>query len=140
MKIILGLAIAISMGTVLTGVYQMKKDDCSKRKLRKYLRRSIAAYTPVLVFALMLLVPDVVYAAGNEGITSANGLGLLAAALATGLAALGAGYAVAVVASSAIGATSEDPKIFGKTLILVGLADGIAIYGIIISILILQKV
>ncbi|MGB3365877.1 MAG: ATP synthase subunit C, partial [Acidaminobacteraceae bacterium] len=57
----------------------------------------------------------------------------------TGMATIGAGYAVGAVGSSALGAVSENPKILGKTLIFVGLAEGIAIYGLIISILILGR-
>lgn len=71
---------------------------------------------------------------------SNHDIGLLAAALATGLACIGAGIAVAMVASSAIGAISENPGLLGKTIIFAGLAEGIAIYGLIISIMILNKV
>lgn len=71
---------------------------------------------------------------------SNHDLGLLAAALATGLSCIGAGIAVAMVASSAIGAISENPKLLGKTIIFAGLAEGIAIYGLIISIMILNKI
>ena len=69
-----------------------------------------------------------------------KGLGLLAAALVTGLAGIGGGIAVAAAAPAAIGATSEDPKAFGKSLIFVALGEGIAIYGLLISIMILNKV
>lgn len=69
-----------------------------------------------------------------------NGIGLIAAAVATGLACIGAGIAVAVVASSAVGAISENPSLLGKTVIFAGLAEGIAIYGLIISIMILNKI
>ena len=65
--------------------------------------------------------------------------GFLAAALATGLSSLGAGIAVASVGSAAIGAMTEKPELLGRTLIMVGLAEGIAIYGLIISILILNQ-
>ena len=71
---------------------------------------------------------------------SNHDLGLLAAALATGLSCIGAGIAVAMVASSAIGAISENPGLLGKTIIFAGLAEGIAIYGLIISIMILNKI
>ena len=71
---------------------------------------------------------------------TSSGVGLIAAALATGLACIGAGIAVAVVASSAVGAISENPKLLGKTIIFAGLAEGIAIYGLIISIMILSKI
>lgn len=75
----------------------------------------------------------------QEG-SSNHDIGLLAAALATGLACIGAGIAVAVVASSAVGAISENPNLLGKTIIFAGLAEGIAIYGLIISIMILNKI
>lgn len=65
--------------------------------------------------------------------------GLLSAALATGLSSLGAGFAVAWVGSAAMGALAEKPELLGKLLIFVGLAEGIAIYGVIISVLILNK-
>ena len=71
---------------------------------------------------------------------SSSGLGLIAAALAKGLSAIGSGIAVAVVASSAVGAISENPSLLGKTVIFAGLAEGIAIYGLIIAIMIISKV
>lgn len=67
------------------------------------------------------------------------GLGLLAAALATGLSALGAGYAVGTVGAAAVGALTEKPELLGRLLILIGLAEGIAIYGLLISILIFNR-
>ena len=71
---------------------------------------------------------------------SSKGAGLIAAALATGIGCIGAGIAVAVVASAAVGAVSENPSLLGKTIIFAGLAEGIAIYGLIISIMILNKI
>jgi V/A-type H+/Na+-transporting ATPase subunit K len=68
------------------------------------------------------------------------GWGLIAAALSTALAAIGAGYAVARVGSAAVGALTEKPELFGRALVLVGLAEGIAIYGLIVSILILNRI
>ena len=83
---------------------------------------------------------------GNEQVAEENnenendrGIAMIAAALSTGLACLGAGIAVAMVASSAVGAISENPKLLGKTIIFAGLAEGIAIYGLIISIMILNQ-
>jgi V/A-type H+/Na+-transporting ATPase subunit K len=66
--------------------------------------------------------------------------GLVAAALSTALAAIAAGYAVGKVGSAAVGAIAEKPELFGRALVLVGLAEGIAIYGLIISILILNRI
>ena len=79
-------------------------------------------------------------AEATETKTQANGLGLLAAGLVTGLAGIGGGIAVAAGAPAAIAATSEDPKSFGKSLIFVALGESIALYGVVISILILNKV
>lgn len=63
-----------------------------------------------------------------------------ASALAVGLGSIAAGIAVAYVGAAAIGAISEKPEVTGKVLIFVGLAEGIAIYGLIIAIMILGKV
>ena len=65
--------------------------------------------------------------------------GFISAAASAGLAALGAGYAVAQVGSAALGALAEKPDLFGRVLVMVGLAEGIAIYGLIVSILILNR-
>jgi len=61
----------------------------------------------------------------------------LAAAIATGLAAIGAGIAVGIAGAAAIGAIAEKPELLGRSLIFVGLAEGIVIYGLIISFIIL---
>lgn len=71
--------------------------------------------------------------------TAAQGMGFLAAALATGMSALGAGVAVAAAAPAAIGAFSENEKNFRKSMIFVALGEGVAIYGVLISILIINK-
>jgi V/A-type H+-transporting ATPase subunit K len=63
----------------------------------------------------------------------------IAAALATGLSSLGAGFAVGRLGTAAVGALAEKPELLGRLLIFVGLAEGIAIYGVIISILILNR-
>lgn len=66
-------------------------------------------------------------------------VGLVAAALATGMSSLGAAWAVSTVGTAAVGSLAEDPESLGGMIIFVGLAEGIAIYGLIISILILGK-
>lgn len=68
-----------------------------------------------------------------------GGIAFIAAALATGLSSLGAAYAVAAVGAAAVGALAEKPELLGRLLIVVGLAEGIAIYGLIISIMILAR-
>ena len=63
--------------------------------------------------------------------------GFIAAALVAGISALGAAYAVAVVGGAAMGAVAEKPETAGRALVFVGLAEGIAIYGLIVAIMIL---
>ncbi|MDD4850038.1 MAG: ATP synthase subunit C [Gemmiger sp.] len=75
----------------------------------------------------------------NNPHNQSMGLGLLAAALVTGLAGIGGGIAVAAGAPAAIAANSENPKTFGKSLIFVALGESIALYGLVISIMILNK-
>ena len=100
------------------------------------------------VAAIMMILPIGSYVTLAEtavtttaaaGITTGAGLGFIAAALVTGLSCLGAGIAVAAAAPAAIGAFSEDPAAFGKAIIFVVLGEGIAIYGLLISILIINK-
>ena len=78
-------------------------------------------------------------AAASSGATTATGMGYHAAALVTGLSCIGGGIAVAGAASAALGAISEDQSILGKSLIFVGLAEGVALYGLIISFMILGQ-
>ncbi len=70
----------------------------------------------------------------------ASGMSYLGAALSTGIAAIGGGIAVGAGAPAAIGALTEDPKSFGKSLIFVALGEGIALYGMLVGILILVGV
>jgi V/A-type H+/Na+-transporting ATPase subunit K len=102
----------------------------------------LAAVLSVGATALLVYTPTVLAAAAAPagGIAAeAWSFGLLGAALATGLSSLGAGFAVAKVGTAAIGALAERPELFGRLLIFVGLAEGIAIYGLIVSILILNR-
>lgn len=64
----------------------------------------------------------------------------LSAAIAVAIGSIGAGIAVGYVGAAAMGALGEKPDLAGKALLFVGLAEGIAIYGLIIAIMILGKV
>ena len=74
------------------------------------------------------------------GLTIGDGIGLISAALSTGLSCIGGGIAVASSATAAIGAMSEDQSTFGKSLIFVGMAEGVALYGMLVSFQIIAKV
>ncbi len=104
---------------------------------------ALAAVFGIAATVLLLWHPaqaaEAAQAAQGGGGGGAAQWGYLGAALATGLAALGSGYAVALVGSAAVGTLAEKPELLGRVLIFVGLAEGIAIYGVIISIMILNR-
>ncbi len=95
-----------------------------------------------ILAALACVFTPSVFAAGEEEIILSGefsrGMAYIGAALSTGIAAIGGGIAVGAGAPAAIGALTEDPKSFGKSLIFVALGEGIALYGMLISILILN--
>lgn len=119
----------------------------TKKAVNRGAKRKKSVALQILSFVVVLICctvfPMVAGAADTAeaavAATQTNGLGLLACALSTGIACVGAGIAVAGAAPAAIGATSEDPKAFGKALIFVVLGEGVAIYGMLISILIYTK-
>jgi len=86
-----------------------------------------------------LFSPTAAAAAGLSQTAAGDPYASLAAAISTGLACVGAGIAVAGSGAAAVGATAEKPESFGRSLIFVGLSEGIAIYGLIISFLVLNR-
>jgi len=101
-----------------------------------------------VLVALMALALAVVWlaspsSASAAGLAAQNGAvdqyATLAAGLAVGLGSIGAGIAVSSTGAAAVGAIAEKPESFGRALIFVGLAEGIAIYGLIIAILVLNR-
>lgn len=104
---------------------------------------NLCSFFGLMLASLIAPVGNLVSAAAADGavktITTGMGLGYLAAALAVGLSCIGSGIAVAAGAPAAIGATSENPKSFVKSLIFVVLGEGIALYGLLISIMIISN-
>ncbi|MGZ8261118.1 MAG: ATP synthase subunit C [Caldimonas sp.] len=112
------------------------------RPLGTYLPALLAAtLLPALAATAFLLWPAA--ARGAAGVVAPVGFDpswlFIGAALATGMSSLGAGIAVAKVGAAAVGALAEKPELFGRLLIFIGLAEGIAIYGLIVSILMLNR-
>lgn len=79
-------------------------------------------------------------AASGGDISLGLGLALIGVGLPTGLATIGAGIAVSSVGSASLAVITEKPEMFGRTLIYLGLAEGIAIYGLVVSILLLGRI
>lgn len=76
----------------------------------------------------------------DETSTEGRGSAFLAAAIAVAASSLGAGIAIAYSGSAALAALSEQPELFGRAMVVVGLAEGVAIYGLIVAVLILSNV
>ena len=93
----------------------------------------------VLASIMIFAGPNVQAADAAASASTATGMGYIAAALVTGLSCIGGGIAVASAASAALGAISEDSSVLGKSLIFVGLAEGVCLYGLIISFMILGQ-
>ena len=142
------LAAAISIGTVVYGFKAMKNGK--KGSIKKAILTTVSAFGLVMAGAIISTVfggnvlaetapaaAEATATAAATGMSIGEGLKYFSAALATGIATIATGMAVGSVGSSAIGAISEDQSLLGKTLIFVGMAEGISIYGMIISILIL---
>jgi len=101
----------------------------------------VVALAVIGVGLVGLVLPASVRAANpqQEGApTERSPLAYIGAAAAVSIGAVGAGYAVANVGSAAVGAIAEKPEVFGRALIFVGLAEGVAIYGLIIAFIILR--
>ena len=138
MNFIVAAAGVIVIATIGAGFALSSSTGGKRPALKGALGVNLLAFVPLLVGALVVFGSEAAAAAARTNAADGgSGLGFIAAALSTGLATIGAGYAVAAVASSALGAVSEDQSLLGKTLIFVGLAEGIAIYGLITSIMIL---
>ena len=138
--VLMTLPIIFIVVSVLIAVKAVGNGKSAKRSVMIQLA-SFAA-----VFALCLITPLVAFAA-SEGTAQeaamaldpiARGLKYLGAGLSTGIAGVGGGIAVGKGAPAAIGAAAEDPKNFGKSIIFVALGEGFGIYGMLVSILILN--
>ena len=77
--------------------------------------------------------------AQEGGSASSSSAALLGAAIAVAGSSLGAAIAVAYTGAAALAAMSERPELFGRAMVIVGLAEGIAIYGLIVAIILIGK-
>ena len=135
--ILMALPVVFLIGSVAVAVKAVEHGKSRKRTLLMQLS-SFGA-----VFALCMLFPFAVSAATGDAAAAASGadgMAYIGAAAATGLSCIGGGIAVGNAAPAAIGATSEDPKAFGKAIIFVALGEGIALYGMLISIMIISNI
>lgn len=135
---IIGLLLVLSV-VVPFGIYRLSTKK-TPRKAKTVLITNISTFFSTLIVSNIMMFSGKVFAADATGsVGVGTGMGYIAAALVTGLSTIGAGIAVAAASSSALGAISEDPKLMGKSLIFVALAEGIALYGLLVTFSILAR-
>lgn len=132
LSIALILSIAIPFGAFAAG-------EKTRGRYKRALGANVLLFFGTIAVSGLFLFSGNAAAAETAAAASNAGMGYLAAALAVGLSGIGGGIAVSASASAALGAISEDGSIFGKSLIFVGLAEGVCLYGLIISFMILGK-
>ncbi|MEG0777420.1 MAG: ATP synthase subunit C [Oscillospiraceae bacterium] len=141
MKIFLSaLALLVAIALPLAVIYFRAK---SGKKGKAPLITNLCCFFGLLVFGAVFCFSQSAEAADAAGgmMTSdgfATGMAYLSAALAVGLSGIGGGIAVASSASAALGALSENDGVFGKALIFVGMAEGVALYGLLIAFMIIS--
>lgn len=142
-----GLVLSFSAATATIGVGYLMHRRGYRGSRRMFAGITAASFCLLLTGALLALAgaPAAAAPAANPAAANvvsaaaANGMGFIGMALATGLACIGAGIAVGSVGSAALGLVGEKPEMLGITLLYVGLAEGVAIYGIVISMLVYTK-
>lgn len=143
------LPVALVILSAIVAFVMVKKGAAPKRAMRVHVI-SILAIIAVCCAMPFMAAADTDTAADDTVATTAaateetasaggiaEGLKYIGAALAVGLAGIGGGIAVAAGAPAAIGATAEDPKSFGKSIIFVALGEGFGLYGLLIAIMML---
>ena len=132
---------ALILSIIIPFGYYLIGEKNKKRYKRTIGINAFFFFGAFAVAMIMLFTGSPVQAAdaASTAASSATGLGYIAAALVTGLSCIGGGIAVASAASAALGAISEDQSILGKSLIFVGLAEGVCLYGLIISFMIISR-
>lgn len=101
----------------------------------------VGAQLGLLVFGVNeVLAEEAAEAVGTLEISTGMGLAIIGAGIPTGLSTIGAGIAVGPIGAASLAAITEKPETLGRTLIYLGLAEGIAIYGLVISILLLNRI
>ncbi|WP_051962891.1 ATP synthase subunit C [Mesoaciditoga lauensis] len=129
----------------LRGIPFKRKKENSSAKAFSYAALGGNVIIGMTVLALFLSPDKAIAQIANVHIFSSKellstGLGYIGAGLATGLASVGAGWGTGIVGSTSIKVGNINPKMLGKSMIYAGLANGVATYGLIVSILIMSKI
>ncbi|HEY7596975.1 MAG TPA: ATP synthase subunit C [Actinophytocola sp.] len=117
-----------------------------RRRGRLALRVFLGVNAGLVLAALALLVvamsagPAQAAATAAQGASASGGwAALIGAAISVAGSSIGAAIAVAYTGAAALAALSERPELFGRAMVIVGLAEGIAIYGLVVSVILIGK-
>jgi V/A-type H+-transporting ATPase subunit K len=136
------------LGLILSGIVLEIRPSLSLRVRPWYkpaMGVQLLAFVGAQLGLLLLVVSDAMAetTAATAAVTEMStgmGLAMLGVGIPTGLSTIGAGIAVGPIGAASLAAITEKPETLGRTLIYLGLAEGIAIYGLVISILLLNKI
>ncbi len=132
------LALPVLVGSLVHATRAMKKEP--RRGVRELGVINAVLLVAGLVALIVLLGADPGIAqTGTTTSSAASGSALIGAAISVAGSALGAAIAVAYTGSAALAAISERPEMFGRAMVIVGLAEGIAIYGLIVAIVLINQ-
>jgi V/A-type H+-transporting ATPase subunit K len=137
------------LGVIATGVY-LELRPAAATEARSGFRRTLIGNLALFGCAeIMLLLmgarevmaqPELAAEAADAGVSIGLGLAIIGVGLPTAFSTIAAGIAVGPIGAASLAALAEKPEILGRTLIYLGLAEGIAIYGLVMSILLLDKI
>ncbi|MDH3672921.1 MAG: ATP synthase subunit C [Gammaproteobacteria bacterium] len=136
------------VGIIAMGIYFDARPLRKDAKVRRWLKGAVGANLLIFVIAqvglVLLAIQDVMAqpAAAEAGkeISVGLGLALIGIGMPTAVATIGAGIAVGPVGAASLAVIAEKPETFGRTLVYLGLAEGIAIYGLVVTILLLGQI
>jgi V/A-type H+-transporting ATPase subunit K len=148
MTTIIALLTIALLGMIATGIYlhyRPLEPGRARRLFMPTVTTNIAVFFGAQLVAVFLGVNDALAAtegavSGVTEISIGTGLAFIGIALPTALSTIGAGIAVGPIGAASLAAVSEKPEMFGRTLVYLGLAEGLAIYGLVLSILLLNRV
>ena len=132
------MALPIALAAGLAGMAWSRR--APRRALRRIivLNAAVAAGAIGVVAAMALGVVDAAQAQ-DAGTAASAGSAYIAAGIAIAGSSIGAAIAVAYTGAAALAAISEKPELFGRAMVIVGLAEGIAIYGLVIAVVIIGQ-
>jgi len=132
--------VAILLAIAMAGPILYYRYNPSRKRGKRAIAINLISFISIFLIATIFIFVRPVYGVTDSPSDFALAAAFIGAGLVTGLCSIGTGIAVSSAASAAIGAISENENNFGKAMIFVAMAEGIAIYGLLISFMILGRV